>query len=60
MTGEITERNAKLEESPEVVNQDPYGEGWMVVITPANAGELDGLLSAADYQAFIEAESSQS
>jgi len=60
VTGEITERNAKLEESPEVVNQDPYGEGWMVVITPANAGELDGLLSAADYQAFIEAESSQS
>jgi glycine cleavage system H protein len=58
ITGEITERNSKLEESPEVVNSDPYGEGWMVVITPANPGELDGLLSAADYQAFIEAESS--
>ena len=58
ITGEITERNARLEESPEVVNQDPYGEGWMVVITPTNAVELDGLLSATDYQAFIEAESS--
>jgi glycine cleavage system H protein len=60
VTGEITERNAKLEESPEVVNSDPYGEGWMVVITPSNPAELDGLLSSADYQAFIEAESAQS
>jgi len=57
VTGSITERNARLEESPEIANQDPYGEGWMVVIEPTNAAELDGLLSAADYQAFIAAES---
>ena len=56
VTGSITERNAQLEDSPELVNQDPYGDGWMVVIEPTNPGELDGLLSAADYQAFIEAE----
>jgi glycine cleavage system H protein len=60
ITGSISERNAKLEESPDLVNQDPYGEGWMVLIEPTNAGELDGLLSAADYQAFIEAEASSS
>ena len=60
ITGSITERNPRLEESPEIVNQDPYGEGWMVLISPTNPGELDGLLSAADYQAFIEAESAES
>ena len=56
VSGSITERNARLEESPEIANQDPYGEGWMVVIEPTNASELDGLLNAADYQAFIAAE----
>jgi len=56
ITGSIGERNARLEESPEIVNQDPYGEGWMVLIEPSNAAELDGLLSAADYQAFVEAQ----
>ena len=60
VTGSITERNSRLEESPETVNQDPYGEGWMVLIEPANPSELDGLLSAADYQAFIETEGSGS
>jgi glycine cleavage system H protein len=59
ITGSITERNPRLEDSPEIVNQDPYGEGWMVLISPTNPGELDGLLSAADYQAFIEAESAE-
>jgi glycine cleavage system H protein len=60
ITGSITERNPRLEDSPEIVNQDPYGEGWMVLISPTNPGELDGLLSAADYQAFIEAEATES
>jgi glycine cleavage system H protein len=58
LTGSIAERNARLEESPEIANQDPYGEGWMVLIEPANVAELDGLLTAADYQAFIESEGS--
>ena len=60
VTGSISERNARLEDAPDLVNQDPYGEGWMVLIEPSNAGELDGLLSAADYLAFVEAESATS
>ena len=56
VSGSISERNARLEESPEIANQDPYGEGWMVTIEPTNVSELDWLLSAADYQAFIAAE----
>lgn len=53
ISGEIVERNASLEDSPELVNQDPYGEGWMVTIRPANAGELDGLMSADEYRRLI-------
>jgi glycine cleavage system H protein len=60
VTGSISERNARLEESPDLVNQDPYGDGWMVMIEPTNVAELDGLLSAADYQASLEAEASNS
>ena len=60
VTGSISERNAELEDAPELVNQEPYGTGWMVLIEPSNPAELDGLLSAADYQAFIEAEASES
>ena len=60
VTGSISERNAELEDAPELVNQEPYGTGWMVLIEPSNPSELDGLLSAADYQAFIEAEAAES
>jgi glycine cleavage system H protein len=60
LTGTITERNARLEESPDLVNQDPYGEGWMVLIEATNTGELDGLLSAAQYQEFIASEQASS
>lgn len=60
VSGTIAERNARLEESPELINQDPYGEGWMVLIEASSVSELDGLLSAADYQAFIESESAGS
>jgi glycine cleavage system H protein len=60
VTGTIAERNARLEDAPDLVNQDPYGEGWMVVIEPSNVDEVGGLLSAADYQAFVEAEAAGS
>lgn len=53
ISGEIVERNAALEDSPELVNQDPYGEGWMVTIRPANPGEFDGLMSADEYRRLI-------
>lgn len=51
--GEILELNPELEESPELVNSDPYGKGWIVKVKPANAEDLDGLLSADDYKALI-------
>jgi glycine cleavage system H protein len=54
VTGEIAERNATLEHSPELVNQDPYGQGWMVVIVPDDASELDALMNASDYQKMIQ------
>ena len=60
LTGTITERNARLEESPDLVNQDPYGDGWMVLIEATNTSEVDGLLSAAQYQEFIASEQASS
>lgn len=54
VSGRIVERNAALEKSPELVNQDPYGEGWMIVIEAGDPAELDGLLDAAAYQQFAE------
>ena len=51
--GEILELNPEREESPELVNSDPYGKGWIVKVKPANVEDLDGLLSADDYKALI-------
>ena len=56
VTGEIVERNGALEEAPELVNQDPYGEGWMVIIKPVDTAEVDSLLSSTDYKAMVEAQ----
>jgi glycine cleavage system H protein len=55
VSGRIVERNSALEESPELVNQEPYGEGWMVVIEMADAGDLDDLLDAEEYRTHAEA-----
>ena len=51
--GEILEVNSELEDSPELANSDPYGKGWLVKIKPANADDVEGLLSADDYKALI-------
>lgn len=51
--GEIIEFNSKLEATPELVNNDPYGEGWMVKIKITDASELDNLLSADAYKETI-------
>ncbi len=51
--GEIEAVNGKLEDAPEVVNSDPYGEGWMVKIKISDAAQADELLSADDYKALI-------
>jgi glycine cleavage system H protein len=48
--GEVIELNEALEDNPELVNDDPYGEGWMIKMKVADPGQLEGLLSAEDYQ----------
>jgi glycine cleavage system H protein len=53
VTGKVTEVNAKLAESPELVNNDPFGEGWMVKVAVEDPAELDGLMSAADYDGMV-------
>ena len=50
VSGEITETNAALADSPEIVNSDPYGEGWLFRIKPSDAGELGLMLDAKAYE----------
>jgi glycine cleavage system H protein len=56
VTGTIAERNAALEDQPELVNSDPYNGGWMVRIELADTSELDGLMTSGEYQKFLETE----
>ena len=51
--GEVLEINEAINDQPELVNNDPYGQGWMIKISVANADDLNNLLDAAGYQAFI-------
>ena len=51
--GEVLEINETINDQPELVNNDPYGEGWMIKISVANPEDLNNLLDAAGYQAFI-------
>ena len=53
LSGEITEVNAGLSDSPEQVNEDPYGEGWMVKIRLSNVSEADELMDASAYEATL-------
>ena len=53
LSGEILELNEALEGNPELVNSDPYGEGWMVKIKVSNPSELDELLGAEDYTGLV-------
>ena len=53
ITGQVTEINDRLLDHPELVNEDPLGEGWMVRVTVADTAELDQLMSAEEYEAFI-------
>jgi glycine cleavage system H protein len=53
LSGEIIEANAALGETPERVNQDPYGEGWLVKIRLSDPGEAEGLMDAAAYRQHI-------
>ena len=53
ISGEVLERNVKVIESPELVNSQPYGDGWMIKVRLADKGELAALLSPADYRTHI-------
>jgi glycine cleavage system H protein len=53
LAGEVIEFNERLEDDPELVNTDPYNEGWIVKFKVSDASEVEGLLSAADYAALI-------
>lgn len=54
--GRVVAVNENLRDAPELVNQDPYGDGWLVKLEPGNAGELDSLLGAAAYRGVVEAD----
>jgi glycine cleavage system H protein len=54
VSGTVIEANNDLVDSPERLNEDPYGEGWICVIEPSNTAEIEGLLSAAGYRELVE------
>jgi len=55
VSGTITEKNALLASQPELVNQDPYGDGWMIKMTVSNVEDIEGLLTVDAYKALIGA-----
>ncbi len=54
LSGEILEFNSTLEDAPETINSDPYGDGWIIKVKLSNPGEVDDLTSADDYKKMIE------
>ena len=56
VSGEVSGTDETLADTPEKVNQDPYGEGWMIRVEMSNPGEVDSMLTAAEYEDFTKAE----
>jgi glycine cleavage system H protein len=56
VTGVVTEQNESLQDQPETVNTDPYGDGWMIRVKMSSPGEVDSLLTAAEYEDFTKEE----
>jgi glycine cleavage system H protein len=54
VSGQVVARNEALDANPELVNSDPYGDGWLFEIVPSDDSAVDALLSAADYQSSLE------
>ena len=54
LSGEVLEVNQKVVDAPETVNEDPYGDGWLIRVRMSSAGERDQLLSAAEYRKVLE------
>lgn len=53
ISGNVIESNTALNDHPELVNEDPFGEGWLIRVTMSSVNELDGLMSASGYQSYI-------
>jgi glycine cleavage system H protein len=56
MGGEITAVNEELEDAPETINEDPYGEGWIIRFRPSDPGEFELLMDTSDYELFVQEE----
>lgn len=56
ISGEVIEVNAALEDHPEWINEDPYGKAWLIKVAPSDAAELEGLMDAVAYEAFVNEE----
>src|SRR5579883_1838255 len=54
VSGEVIKANEALKDSPELINDSPYEDGWMLVVKIANPAELDKLMSAAEYEAYLQ------
>lgn len=54
VTGTIAERNPLIEDRPELVNEEPYSDGWLIVVTLADGASLEGLMDAEAYRSFVE------
>lgn len=52
VSGEVVEVNERLLDHPEIANQDPFGEGWLIRVTMSDASEMDNLMTAEEYEAF--------
>ena len=57
VSGEVVEVNSKVVDSPEMVNADPHGDAWLIVVKMSDLSELEGLMSAPQYQAYLDEES---
>lgn len=53
VAGTVMEKNAELDSNPELVNQDPYGKGWMIKMTVNNTADVEALMDAASYEALV-------
>jgi len=56
VNGEVVEANVKLSDSPEIINKDPYGEGWLAKIKIEDSSALDGMMSSEEYGNFVKEE----
>jgi glycine cleavage system H protein len=54
VSGTIAEKNPLIADAPELVNQQPYGDGWLILVDPTDPADVDGLLDAAAYKALVE------